>query len=150
MLCGDTIDNNVKTPHSWNAIEINSKFSIVDVTFDITSSTNSFVRHDFFNISTNDVKGLYKPIESHKEIFDMCNSNNYNYFSLNNLVLSDIDAFRYIEKRINKEKSFCFKVLNLNSVQFLDDIKQRLLKKIGINRFEYSINEKLNIIYLKF
>ena len=93
---------------------------------------------------------IYKPIESHKEIFDMCNSNNYNYFSLNNLVLSDIDAFRYIEKRINKEKSFCFKVLNLNSVQFLDDIKQRLLKKIGINRFEYSINEKLNIIYLKF
>ena len=150
VLCGDAIDHNVKTPHSWNAIEINSKFSIVDVTFDITLSTNSFVRHDFFNISTNDVKGLYKPIEFHKEIFDMCNSNNYNYFSLNNLVLSDIDAFRYIEKRINKEKSFCFKVLNLNSVQFLDDIKQRLLKKIGINRFEYSINEKLNIIYLKF
>ncbi len=81
--------------HAWNRVLIDGKWYQVDATWDDPiPDRGSFVGHMYFNV-TDDIMD-----DSHswdKEQFEVCDSMDYNYFELNNLIC-DYDEFKNVVK----------------------------------------------------
>lgn len=139
--------------HTWNKICIDGVFYNLDITFDMTISSNNFIRYDYFNLSDYDV---LKDHQFNNEVTPLC-INNGCYYSMRNQAFSTIKEIRnYLCSEIMKNnKNIVFKVLNNDTSEIIEkkiihcvnDVL-RTLKKHR-QQYQYSFNKHQGIIQIE-
>ena len=89
--------------HAWNVVKIDDKWYYIDVTNDDSTDVNGKVKYDFFNLTQSDLQAKGYVWDTLKT--PVCDSDKYNYFVYNNLLLKNMtDMKNLIEKTVNNQK----------------------------------------------
>lgn len=139
--------------HTWNKICINDYYYNLDITFDLTISSNGLIRYDYFNLNDCDV------LKDHK--FNNCQipacvKDGCYYFVKNQMFTTTKEIRQYLLTQIsNNNKTIVFKVLNNNSNiiterKIIHCINSALesLKKYG-QHYQYSFNETQGVMQIE-
>ena len=138
--------------HTWNKIQINKYFYNLDVTFDLTISSNGIIRYDYFNLSDDDiVKDHYfdnkrYPICNNKDCYYLVSGQTFS-------TLKDIKEY-YILSISNSKKSIVLRISNRSHFQ----VKEREIIRcfnealIALNKrnqpYQYSFNKYQNVMQI--
>lgn len=140
--------NNSTVPHLWNCVCLDNEWYHVDLTNDMPSEMNGFIKYDYLNLTDNEISRDHR--------FDVnpvvCSGIKYNYFLKNNLLFDDIKKLQdYI---VNTSlKTIYFKVTpEMNNNDFENKIKSIIRKRKPRRSFSYSImmNRNQNTFMIAF
>ena len=149
---GET-ENNSKSDikHAWNIVKIDGQPYHIDLTWDINLSDKNMVRHDYFNLSDDDIS------VNHEIIPDLpqCLSDDENYYYKNGLIVenkSDLRGIVYkcIQNGINTvEFKLCGNVFESETeityfVQKSVDVTTHCLKSFLL---AYTANPRRNVYF---
>ena len=116
--------NDAETSHAWNLVFLDNAFYHLDITFDLTISSNDIIRYDYFNLSdseiSNDHKILAAPVPHCQQSGD--------YYVKNNLYMRTTQEFTsYLEQSVRNGKTDI--VIKLPRV---DDFERAKIKILNI------------------
>ena len=127
--------------HSWNKVKIDSKWLNVDVTFDLTMSLRGYIRHDYLFLSDDAIKGTH--FQSRGEEF-ICNTNQLNYFSANNLVMANQQQLvDYVKQSIGMRKYFI--EIKLPATRDVGTVEQRVINSVRRALAELNVQKHINV-----
>lgn len=139
--------------HAWIIIKIEGQFYHMDATWDICKfQLLKDFAYDYFLLSDEDISFDH---EWDMNSYPPCNSDNRNYFAVNNILISNtMQLHRVIEKFLkNKEKVIQFKVryelsLPQNPEKYLENIIITIGNKNHVNvGLQYTWNENTRVFY---
>ncbi len=121
--CKIVIGSLENVAHAWNVVKIEDKWYYVDVTNDDSvPDIKGKVKYDFFNLTQSDLQAKGYVWDTSKT--PVCDSNKYNYFVYNNLLLKNMtDMKNLIEKNVNSRKKTVifrtegFAISNINQIK---------------------------------
>ncbi len=120
--------------HAWNIVKIDGKPYHLDVTWNIGLSDQGFIAHDYLNLTTADIELDH---EIHHTL-PICRSNEYNFFTRQNLYVSSLSEFDKLFKKEILQKHKKSVSCRIDSpLLTVDDIVQRA--EDLIERFPFSV-----------
>ncbi len=136
--------------HSWNIIQIDNMYYHIDVTHEITTNAfNAIDSYDYFCLCDNDLLDR----NWNKSIYPKCNSKKYNYFTITNTYVHDLDSLINLAvSQIKYKKIVYLRYTFINSIN-TDYLVESILKyankdEIYIRNVKYMLNEKLKVFKL--
>lgn len=142
--------------HAWNLVRINGEYYHIDPTWNdpITIDGSDVLRYNYFNLTDDEIS------KSHfwkRDKYPIANSNNYNYFNYNKLVLLGEKALeeRLREILLQKEERYLVKIIEVDYLGIsIDEIIQRIVDKdyslIKLKSYSYSLDENHGIVNFEF
>lgn len=104
-----TVDD---TKHAWNVVRLEDEYYHVDVTNDDPApDVAGRIRYNYFNLNDEQIQQTHIIDEPYKY---KCTGEKYNYYTFNNLIVSDYDQLRALAERelVNGKNEFTFKTQN--------------------------------------
>jgi hypothetical protein len=157
LVSGEAIRMDRQKPesHMWNIVDISGSTYHLDVTFDLSLTTNTN-RYDYFNLSDAEIKRDH----SITPIMPRCSVFGKDYYTANSLVAHDLKELgAIIKKNIKKKKNPVVVKLNDSNLirddNMVDKVTKIALKQCGIPFFgsvslEVSFNPSQHIFELAF
>ena len=142
--------------HAWNIVKIDGDYYHIDTTWDdpVTEDGTDVLVYDFFNLKDTDIE---KTHNWNRGKYPICNSDKYNYFYYNDLVVYDYEGFynRLSGALINGKSEIFLKIPNYNKdIYNIPNTVKKIVtnnpNRININQYAYSINSYQNIIRIYF
>lgn len=138
--------------HAWNKVLIDGIWFPIDVTYDLTISSNDYIRHDYFLVTDKELSKSHKEINT---VIEKCNTVGYNFYEKNNLVVSSpIELVKTIERFI-RSGTFAFeiKMANVKNEDKLEEnIRIALTTAFSNARFNgkyvFSVNRFMHTIFI--
>jgi len=127
-------------PHAWNIVKIDGEYYHVDSTLDDSKE----IRHYYLNLSDKDIE---KAHTWDRKSYPECNGSKYNYFSYNNMTVSDRNELKqYIKEQIKSRKAFFY--VKLNGFEVEDKDLFDIAAELRLRTFGFSMNRELGVIKL--
>ena len=133
-VCGVILKTNEN--HAWNKIQINDKYTNIDVTFDLGFSINNHIRYDYFCFSDFEFSDR---IENKKQVVAYAS---YNYYVREKLFAakkSDLNNILVTRLKINKWISFQIPRIDISDEQMIHAISDIIQSDNEIKLIEYEI-----------
>lgn len=100
--------NSVPEGHAWNKVHLNGNWYNMDITFDLSCSTDTCSNHRYFMVDDKELVSNH--IEDNITKTIQCNNDELNYFKIRNLESnSDSESIEIIKKNI-KSKNYIFEI----------------------------------------
>ena len=142
--------------HAWNLVNIGGDYYHIDPTWNdpVTNDGSQILRHNYFNLSDEDIS---KTHFWDREKYPPANSDEYNYFTYNNLVaLEQIELKKKLQETIllNKDK-ISIKMINndfkgIRVDEIINELVYEYGEQINLKSYIYSLDEEQGIISFKF
>lgn len=142
--------------HAWNLVNIEGDYYHVDPTWNdpITSDGSDIIRHNYFNLSDEEIS---KTHSWNREKYPIANSDKYNYFTYNNLVVEDLDELiiKLRESLLVKKDNLLVKVIDYDIKGIrIDEIINSVIydyrEQINLKSYTYSLDVEQGIISFEF
>jgi hypothetical protein len=142
--------------HAWNIVNIDGDYYHIDATWDdpTTEDGTNILIYDYFNLMDSEIE---KTHSWDRDKYPLCNSNKYNYYYYNGLVIDNYAEFygKIVDALINDRSEISLKVLNYDEEHYnisttMDKIAINNSSIINISRYAYSINSNQNIVKIYF
>lgn len=142
--------------HAWNMVKIEGDYYHIDATWNdtVTEDSSNMLVYDYFNLKDEDI-GVSHQWDRDK--YPRCNSDKYNYFYYNRLVVNNYEEFyKQIERALlNGERSIFLKIPNFTGENYrihetIETIARNNLDKISIENYAYSFNKGQKILRIYF
>lgn len=142
--------------HAWNIVKIEDNYYHVDTTWDdpVTESGQDIIAYDYFSLNDEDISRTHR---WDKEKYPSCVATKYNYYYYNNLLINNYDEFYSLLKEsiLSEKDNISFRILNYDKeVYNVSNAMNQIVANITLGYkgigFNYSINEELGIINIKF
>lgn len=141
--------------HAWNIVKIDGDYYHVDLTWNdpITQDGTDMLSHNYFNLTDKELA------EDHfwdRSKHPPCTATKYNYFFYNNIIIDNYQDFcvQIQDSLQNRIEEISFKVNDYNKdvYDIRSAVKKAFNETCGLNKlsFEYSINESVGSITIKF
>lgn len=152
IVVGTSRDEN----HAWNLVKIDGEYYHIDPTWNdpVTNDGSDILRHNYFNLSD---KKISKTHIWDRDKYPPANSDKYNYFTYNDLVVSGQAGLKnkLEESLLLKKEKIAVKIINfdLKGIR-IDEIINGLIHEyqehINLKSYTYSLDEEQGIISFKF
>jgi len=143
IKCIVAVGNDLKTnqQHAWNIVKVNNENYHLDITWDISSSTDNFLCHDYFNLTTFDIQKDHKL----RYKYPLCDKNNANYFAKNKLIANSINDIKRIVKTQIATDRILFKT-TIDITQARRICENELRNNNYSGKMTLVINEKQGVV----
>ena len=120
--------------HQWNCVKIEGDWYYVDVTWNDTDGEAEYLKYDYFNLTTEQLKKTHKIDTAFAELTDDEYNESYSY----NLFIPQCTSEEY-----NYYKYTC---LTIDDIYNSDEIKNSIAKSVknGETYYNFRINEELD------
>lgn len=120
--------------HQWNCVKIEGDWYYVDVTWNDTDGEAEYLKYDYFNLTTEQLKKTHKIDTAFAELTDDEYNESYSY----NLFIPQCTSDEY-----NYYKYTC---LTIDDIYNSDEIKNSIAKSVknGETYYNFRINEELD------
>ena len=142
--------------HAWNIVNIGGDYYHVDVTWDdpVSEDGSDLLIYDYFNLKDDD---MAKTHIWDREKYPKCNSDKYNYYNFNELIVYNYEEFynKIFWALVENKDKITFKIINFNEKIY--DVPSTI-NKIAINnpniinasKYSYSTNTSQGIVRICF
>ena len=147
-----TYNSETYTGHAWNKVKIDNTWVNIDITYNLTAGSDE--RHDYCFLSDKALKQTHIGTS-----FDMinCESDEYNYYYKNNLVMENQNSLRSFLNKIitNNQDRFEFKIPKTKNIEEVINKVVRVTEDVLAEkniykgfRVEYNLDQLIFFIYL--
>ena len=142
--------------HAWNLVKIEGEYYHIDPTWDdpVTNDGSNILRHNYFNLSD---KKISKTHLWDSDKYPAANSDKYNYFTYNNLVVSGQAGLeeKLKESLFLKREEISLKTINygfkgIGISETINGLIYDYQEHIDLKSYTYSLDEEQGIVSLKF
>lgn len=142
--------------HAWNIVNIDGDYYHIDATWDdpVTDDGTDTIIYDYFNLKDKDIE---KTHNWNRDKYPICNSDKYNYYYYNELIVFNYTEFYNKVKSalLNNKNEISLKILDYDEKTYnipstINNIVINNSNKITINKYAYSINTNQNIVKIYF
>lgn len=142
--------------HAWNMVKIDGDYYHIDATWDdpITEDESDILIYDYFNLKDEDME---KTHTWNRDQYPKCNSDVYNYYNYNDLVVYNYDEFynKIFWALVNGQEEIALKLVDFNEKIYdiptiINKITRNNPNLILLNKYSYSINTAQGIVRIYF
>ena len=135
IMLGEAYSEGKYDLHAWNAVLLDGKWYQVDATWDDpVPDQKGFAGHSYFNVTDNIMDDTHIWED---DTYQVCNSNDYNYFEYNNLIVDSGKLKPIVEQAASKDITGTVQVV---LTDYSEDYNWDMIFDIpGVNYFEYTM-----------
>lgn len=127
--------------HAWNKVNIGDNWYNIDVTFDLTSSNQGIIRHDYFCVDDSVIRKTHK--EDQVNLFPASDKSR-DYYMVNNLIMHNQQyMIDYLCNILKKKVSFV--EVKIPSTQNIDLLKDKVVKSIYTALSKERLNAQFEV-----